>query len=187
MSRIQTIPYEAANSELKLIYDQLIKKRGKLAAVHTIQSLHPASITAHMDLYMEIMFSKSGLTRAQREMMAVVVSAANKCNYCIEHHRQALLFFWKDTTKVNTLKTDFTKIEQTEADRLLCEYAYLLTVNPEMFEQENFVQKLQKIGFSDTAILNATMVIAYFNFVNRIVLSLGVELESHGGKGYQYE
>jgi alkylhydroperoxidase family enzyme len=49
------------------------------------------------------------------------------------------------------------------------------------------VEKLRELGASDRAILDADLVIAYFNFVNRLVLGLGVELEDDEGKGYRYE
>jgi uncharacterized peroxidase-related enzyme len=85
MSNIKVISLEEADGRLKEIYVDLIERRGKLAAVHTIQSLNPESIIAHMELYMTLMFSQSPLSRAQREMIAVVVSAANGCNYCKPH------------------------------------------------------------------------------------------------------
>ena len=42
------------------------------------------------------------------------------------------------------------------------------------------------MGLSDKAILDATLVVSYFNFVNRMVLGLGVNLESNQAKGYNY-
>jgi alkylhydroperoxidase/carboxymuconolactone decarboxylase family protein YurZ len=78
MSRISIIQPEEATGRLKGIYDQLEKQRGQIAEVHKMQSLRPESIVKHM----EIMFSKSELSRAQREMMAVVVSVTNNCSYC---------------------------------------------------------------------------------------------------------
>jgi uncharacterized peroxidase-related enzyme len=86
---------------LKEIYSQLEKQRGQIAEVHKIQSLRPESIVKHMDLYMEIMYSKSEFSRAQREMMAVVVSKTNNRNYCIEYHASALQMYWKDKTRLN--------------------------------------------------------------------------------------
>lgn len=58
------------------------KSRGKLARIHKIQILNPDTIVKHTDLYMSIMFGRSPLGRAQREMMAVVVPAADDCEYC---------------------------------------------------------------------------------------------------------
>lgn len=77
MTRIKVISQNEATGRLKEIYDELIVKRGKLAEVHTIQSLRPESIVAHMNLYMEIMYSRSELSRAERELMGTVVSVAN--------------------------------------------------------------------------------------------------------------
>jgi len=123
MNRIKVIQHEEATGRLKEIYDDLVKKRGKLADVHKIQSLRPESIVAHMDLYMEIMFTKSELSRAEREMMAVVVSAANGCEYCKMHHSQALNHYWKNDEKINRLRTDFETADLTKRELVLCNFA----------------------------------------------------------------
>jgi len=104
MPRIKVIPFEEATGRLKEIFDDLIKKRGKLAEVHTIQSLRPESIVKHMDLYLEIMFKKSDLSRAEREMIAVVVSLSNNCEYCQIHHAEALNHYWKNDHKITALR-----------------------------------------------------------------------------------
>lgn len=56
MAFIDIIEPEDATGTLKEIYDDLKKKRGKLAKVHKLQSLNPQTITAHMDLYMSVIF-----------------------------------------------------------------------------------------------------------------------------------
>jgi uncharacterized peroxidase-related enzyme len=186
MPRIQTIEAGHAEGELAEVYQSILKSRGKIASVHKIQSLHPKSIVAHMDLYMQIMYSRSPLNRAQREMMAVVVSRNNDCEYCQIHHAEAVMNYWKDADKVEQLRRDWRKVELSEADQSLCEYAEVLTGEPGRAGAEDLTIKLREQGFEDRAILDATLVIAYFNFVNRIVLSLGVELEENPG-GYKYE
>lgn len=187
MAYIKVIPIQEAEGKLKEIYEDLIKRRGKLAAVHQIQSLNPASIVQHMDLYMCIMFGRSPLTRAHREMMAVVVSAANHCEYCISHHAEALNHFWKDPDKVRALSEDYQQVELTEGEKALCDYAYDLTCHPEKVEESMQIQRLKGVGWEDRAILDAALVISYFNFVNRMVLGLGVHLEEEGSQGYSYE
>ena len=185
MPHIKVIEHNEAEGELKVIYDDLVAKRGKLAEVHKIQSLNPDSIVKHMDLYMSIMYSKSPLSRAQREMIAVVVSIANNCKYCQIHHAEALNHYWKDQNKIDQLKRDFSKLDLSEIDSLLCEMAWQVTRIPNI-TTETIILKLKKLGLEDRAILDATLVIAYFNFVNRMVLSLGVELEQDKGSGYKY-
>ncbi|MFW5793768.1 MAG: peroxidase-related enzyme [Bacteroidota bacterium] len=186
MSRIKVIAYEEATGRLKEIYDDIISKRGKLAGVHSIQSLRPESIVKHMDLYMEIMFSKSELSRAEREMMAVVVSAANECKYCQVHHAIALNNYWKDEEKVNILRQNYKKAVLTKREQELCEYSSITTINPGLSNDLDLTKPLRDIGLSDNGILDASLVVAYFNFVNRIVLSLGLNVEEDGGSGYKY-
>ncbi len=186
MSRIQVIPPEEATGRLKEIYDEIIEKRGKLADVHTIQSLRPESIVAHMDLYLEIMFSRSELSRAEREMIAVVVSVANGCEYCQLHHTQALNHYWKDEERIQQLRIGYEKAALNRRELALAGFANLLTITPEAYKNEKYLQPLTKAGLSDKALLDATLVIAYFNFVNRIVLALGLEASEKEMQGYQY-
>ncbi|NCP21639.1 MAG: peroxidase [Flavobacteriales bacterium CG_4_9_14_0_2_um_filter_35_242] len=186
MSRIKVIQQQEATGRLKEIYDEIIQKRGQLAEVHKIQSLRPESIIKHIDLYMEIMFSKSDLSRAEREMMAVVTSVSNQCFYCQIHHSQALNNYWKDDDRVQKLRTNYLDAGLNDRQLALCEFAKKLTLNTNEFKESATIDNLKKIGFSDAAILDATLVVAYFNFVNRMVLSLGVNLEANEGKGYNY-
>jgi uncharacterized peroxidase-related enzyme len=186
MPRIRTIDPGHAEGYLKEIYDNLLEKRGRIAAVHQIQSLRPESIRQHMDLYMEIMFSRSELTRPEREMIAVVVSAANHCPYCIAHHGEALNHYWKNPQKVENLAADFLSLALDPREMAMCRFANLLTLNPGAHEDRDHTDMLRKAGLSDEGILDVVLVTAYFNFVNRIVLSLGVKVEAEGGKGYKY-
>ncbi|MTI19635.1 peroxidase [Fulvivirga sp. RKSG066] len=187
MPYIDVIQHENADGELKQIYDDLVEKRGKLAEVHKIQSLNPKSIVNHMDLYMTIMFGKSPLKRYQREMIAVIVSTANECPYCMQHHTDALNHFWKDDSKINTLIKDFNKTDLSDVDKALCAYAQVLTTKPSGIEESQCIENLKQLGVDDRSLLDAALVISYFNFVNRMVLGLGVQLEEEGGKGYEYD
>jgi len=186
MAHIEVKNYSEAEGKLKEIYDNLIETRGKLAEVHKIQSLNPETIVAHMDLYLKIMFGRSPLKRYQREMLGVVVSKNNGCEYCITHHAEAVNFYWKDAGKLAKFIDDFSSVALNETDLVLCKYAEKLTLHPQDFTDDSEVVKLKSVGLNDRAILDATLVIGYFNFVNRIVQSLGVGLEDNPG-GYNYE
>ena len=187
MPYIKVIQHEEAEGELKDIYDNLVETRGQLAEVHKIQSLNPQTIVSHMDLYMSIMFGKSPLKRYLREMIAVVVSAANDCEYCQEHHGAALNHFWKDEAKVQQLWEDYTILDLSTQERALCDYAFLLTRYPEKVNDYKHMKPLKDSALEDRAILDASLVISYFNFVNRMVLGLGVHLEEDEGEGYNYD
>lgn len=186
MNRIKVIDTKYATGRLREIYDDIIEKRGKLADVHKIQSLRPESIVKHMDLYIEIMFTKSELSRAEREMMAVIVSEKNECEYCILHHGEALNYYWKDRDRIALLVSDYRKAGLNERELNLCNYADMLTGFPGKFKDDSLINNLKIIGLSDTGILDSTLVIAYFNFVNRIVMALGVESNEVERQGYKF-
>lgn len=186
MPRINVIQPQAAEGVLKEIYSALIEKRGKVSEVLKIQSLHPQSIQSHLNFYMDIMFSKNSLSRAEREMMAVVVSVANGCVYCQTHHAEALNHYWKDEDRIDLLKENFQKAGLNFRELALCGYAVHLTKTPQEHEQSDHTIILRTAGITDEGILDATLVTSYFNFVNRMVLALGVELEADMGKGYKY-
>jgi uncharacterized peroxidase-related enzyme len=186
MPYIEVTNYEDSTGELRTIYDSLIASRGKLANVHMIQSLNPESIVKHMELYMTIMFGQSPLKRYQREMIGVVVSKANDCAYCISHHAEALNHFWKDDRKLGTFIADFQQADISEEDLALCHYAWKLTRKPWKQQDGSLADKLRRNDFSDRAILDASLVVSYFNFVNRLVISLGVVPETDTG-GYSYD
>ncbi|PCJ61905.1 MAG: peroxidase [Planctomycetota bacterium] len=186
MAYIKTIPPKEADGALKEIYDEILSKRGQVAEVLQIQSLNPDSLQDHLNSYMTIMFKKSPLSRQQREMMAVIVSSENGCQYCQSHHGDALNYFWKNLENIELLKKSPELLELPEVDRLLIRYATNLTNDPGKKHLE-IINKLRACGLTDKAILDATLVIGYFNFVNRIVQGLGVELGEEDSAKYKYD
>jgi len=81
MAWIKTIPEEEARGLLKALYEKIRQRRGSVADIYKLHSLHPESLEAHLNLYMTLMFGNSPLTRLQREMIATVVSTVNRCHY----------------------------------------------------------------------------------------------------------
>jgi uncharacterized peroxidase-related enzyme len=78
---IKTVPPAQASGEVLEQYDRMRDPAGNVANILQIHSLNPAALRAHYDLYRTLMFARSELSRAQREMIAVVVSKTNGCHY----------------------------------------------------------------------------------------------------------
>lgn len=177
---IRVIEPDNADGRLREIYEETLKKRGQLAAVHKIHSLNPESLRAHMDLYMTLMFGASPLPRRTREMTAVAVSRSNGCAYCVAHHADALARYEKRPEYVLAVREGRWDA-LLPADAAVCRHAEKLTREPGSMADSD-ISALRSAGLSDEEILDITQVAAYFNFVNRIVLGLGVELESPDGR-----
>ena len=81
MAWIRMIDEAAARGRFRQLVARIAGKSGKIDNVLKIHSLNPRSLEDHYNLYRTLMYGRSPLSRAQREMIAVVVSAANKCHY----------------------------------------------------------------------------------------------------------
>ena len=185
MPYIKVIEEEDAGTELKEVYDRVKGARGKLSNILKIHSLLPMTIETHLNLYLSIMFDKSGLRRSDRELIAVVVSAANDCEYCVNHHAEALLSYWKDETKVSQASKDFRSLDLNQKQFAMLEFAEKLTKFPGNMEAAD-IEKLRENGLTDEEILSISLVTNYFNFVNRNANALGVEFSEEEIKGYKY-
>ncbi len=81
MAHIRLIEVDEATGELRVEYDAATRRAGKVFNIVKAMSLRPRALRAAMDLYREVMFGPSELSRAERELLAVVVSCANDCHY----------------------------------------------------------------------------------------------------------
>ena len=81
MAWIYVIPEDEATGPLKDLYERYTEPWGGVDNIINIHSLNVKSMKTHFDLYAHLMRGRSALTRAQREMIAVVASALNRCRY----------------------------------------------------------------------------------------------------------
>ncbi len=185
MPYIRIISEDEAEGDLFKVYDEIQRTRGRVANVLRIQSLRPKGLRTHLDLYMDTVFGKGPLSRRQRELLAVVVSAVNDCAYCVVHHGEALNKYVKDAAWVQALAAEPETFSLDVQERALADYAIGLTRDPTKGRKEA-VDALRAAGFEDDSILHATEVVSYFNYVNRMVQGLGVELEEADDRDYDY-
>ncbi len=184
MSWIEEIAPGAAQGGLKELYDELERTRGKVSNILQVHSLRPAAMQAHLHLYMDLMFAPGGLSRRQREMIAVAVSRANRCDYCVAHHVEALARYVSDPALLAAIASGEDLADLVPADQALLAYANKLTRAPVSVSADD-IQGLRDAGVAEADILLANLIVAYFNFVNRIALGLGVASSEAEISGYR--
>ena len=81
MAWIELVPDDEATGKLKEFYDAAIRRAGRVYEIVRTMSPNPAVLEASMIFYIKLMKGPSGLSRKEREMLAVVTSAANDCYY----------------------------------------------------------------------------------------------------------
>lgn len=185
MAWIRVIDEAEAQGKLKECYDEIKRTRGKIANIMKVHSLQPDAMMAHLNLYKTIMFGPSGLSRRQRELLATVVSALNRCAYCVRHHAEALRAYVKDESFLEHVQRDYTQASLGPQERAMLDYAQKLTRSPAQVAPQD-IEQLRRVGFGDAEILSINLIVSYFNFVNRVALGLGVEFSEDEARGYRY-
>ncbi len=175
MAWIQMIEEADATGELAELYAQE-KIDWSKDNPFKVQSLNPPSLKAHHLLFRTLMYGKSGLSRAQREMIGVVVSVINQCRYCIVQHGEGLRRWTRDPKLVQQLIADYRAAPLAAPDRAMLDYAAKLAREPWMV-RESDVQTLREAGFSDADILDIAQVVGYLSYANRLADGLGVAFE----------
>jgi len=185
VSFIKVISETEAGGELKNVYNKISSARGKLSNIMRIHSLMPDTMIKHLELYLSIMFSKTNLSREEKEMLAVVVSKTNNCDYCVNHHAEALNYYWKNSDRINSSIDTLDDPAFSAKFKLAIKHAVKLTSNPSTVTKFD-IDELKDNGWTDEDILAINLIVSYFNFVNRIALGLGVEFSEDEVKGYKY-
>jgi uncharacterized peroxidase-related enzyme len=181
MSFIEVIPYKKADKTLKRVYNKVKGKNGEIDNILKIHSLRPHTLTGHMALYKNVLHnSNNTLPKWYLECIGVYVSILNECDYCVNHHFEGMRRLLDEDVKAyaikNSLEADLNSefLNSKEISGLI--YSRLLTSNPSKVDA-NLINQLRKDGFTDGEILEINQVTGYFNYANRTVLGLGVNIE----------
>jgi len=176
---------EKASGKTKKVYDRILKERGHIANIFQAQGLEPEVLEHHLGLYVDLMINPGPLSREEREALAVIVSAANRCAYGAIHHSEALESVEKDPEALYKLVKVISAKNESPRTKALLAYAAKLTLDPKDITKED-IADLKDAGLTDEEILRANLIAAYFNFSNRIALGLGVDLEEGKARTYKY-
>lgn len=179
MSFIKTIPYDKADGKLKKIYNRVKGPNNAIDNVLQIHSLRPHTLNGHMTLYKSVLHHKdNSLPKWYLETLGTYVSFLNKCSYCVEHHAVGLQKNLEDQLKFETIyktiKEDKLEIVLSKKEMAGVEYARILTLDHSNISSD-FIQSLRNHGFDDGEILEINQEVSYFNYVNRMVVGLGVD------------
>jgi uncharacterized peroxidase-related enzyme len=143
------------------------EKIGFLPNVLAAFSFDAVKLRAFSDMYNDLMLGTSGLSKLEREMVAVVVSAANQCHYCLVAHGAAVRQMSGDPILGEELVTNWRVAPLTPRQRAMLEFAHVLTVAPAEVEEVDRTA-LRAHGLTDRDIWDLAAVTAFFNMSNRI-------------------
>lgn len=169
-----TLPaHDTTPPEVDAEVGPIAKKIGFLPNVARLLALTPEHLVRWWSYFDELMRGPSGLTKTQREMIAVVVSAEVRCPYCVSAHAAGLRLRVKDAALVDRLAVNYRQVDLSEQDRAMLDYAVKLTRTPDECAEAD-IARLRDVGFSDEDVLHIVEITAFFNLGARLAIGTGL-------------
>ena len=172
MPYVNEIEESQADPHLRELYRGIEQNFGFIPHYFKALGPMPKAIEGQRQLN-EAVMGDGALSTVVKEQIGVVVSGINSSAYCIFIHMELLQRFGVDKALARKLTTDYQNAAVEPKVRALFRFADKLTRQPYDIEDED-IETLKKAGWDDAAVRETVLTVAYFNYVNRVSLGLGL-------------
>lgn len=170
MGVISRFPVTASDDlpeDIREVIETNAKKLGFVPNVFWAYAWKPDHFRAFFQFYDALMKGPSGLTRAEREMIVLTVSAINACTYCTVSHGAALRVLAKHPHLADQVSANYRMAEITPRQRVMLDFAAKVTRESAAIDAADLA-RLREHGFSESDIWDIGAVAAFFNLSNRM-------------------
>jgi uncharacterized peroxidase-related enzyme len=169
---VTQVPEAKADPQVRPLYRQIREDFGFVPNYFQALGRLPSVLDGHLTLSRAIL-NDGALSQSLKEQLGLVVSGINASSYCITAHMQILNRLGVEPTLGSVLVTDYSRAQVSPKDQALFRFADKLTRKPDEIEKSD-VDTLFKAGWSDPALVEAVLTVAWFNLINRVSLGLGL-------------
>ena len=157
----------ALSPEMTAYFAKCQEKLGFVPNVLKAYAFDTAKLSAFVAMYNDLMLAPSGLSKLEREMIAVAVSAQNRCYYCLVAHGAAVRQLSGDPPLGELMVMNYRAARLSKRERAMLDFAVKLTAEPWLVEEDDRA-RLRHAGFSDRDIWDIAAVAGFFNMTNRV-------------------
>jgi len=143
------------------------EKLGFVPNVLLAYAFDMAKLETFAAMYNDLMLGDSGLSKLEREMIAVAVSSQNRCYYCLTSHGAAVRLYSGNPLLGEHLVMNYRVARLNKRQRAMLDFAVKLTASPWSVE-EGDRERLRRVGFTDRDIWDISAVAGFFNMSNRV-------------------
>ncbi len=161
------LPQADLEPELRDYFRVCQEKLGFVPNVLKAYAFDNKKLKAFIGLVDDLMLGESGLSKLEREMIAVAVSAVNHCHYCLTAHGSAVRYRSNDPAFGDMIEHNYRAAPLTPKQRAMLDFAVKLTEAPDKIDDADR-DVLRQLGFSDRDIWDIAAVAAFFNMSNRL-------------------
>jgi uncharacterized peroxidase-related enzyme len=167
ISRFPVPTFDDLPEDIREVIETNAKKLGFVPNVFWAYAWKPEHFRAFFQFYEALMKGPSGLTRAEREMIVLTVSAINACTYCTVSHGAALRILAKHPHLSDQITANYRAAEITPRQRVMLDFAVKVTRESAAIDLADLA-RLREHGFGDSDIWDIGAVAAFFNLSNRM-------------------
>lgn len=160
-------------ADMREVVEATAKKTGFVPNVFLAYAWKPDHFRAFFQFYDALMRGESGLSRAEREMIVVAVSAVNACTYCTVAHGAALRILSKKPHLADQVTANYRHADITPRERAMLDFAIKVTSHSGAIEPAD-LEAMRGHGFTDSDIWDIGSVAAFFNLSNRMANLAGM-------------
>jgi uncharacterized peroxidase-related enzyme len=161
------LPVGQLSPAMEAYFAKCQEKIGFIPNVLQAYSHDTAKLEAFAAFYNDLMLAASGLTKLEREMIAVVVSSENKCYYCLTAHGAAVRQLSGKPELGDMLVMNYRVAPLSQRERTMLDFAVLIT-NASATIEEDDRDVLREVGFSERDIWDIAAVASFYNMSNRM-------------------
>ncbi len=143
------------------------EKLGFVPNVLQAYAWHGAKFAGFTNMYNELMLGDSGLSKLEREMIAVVVSSVNHCYYCLTAHGAAVRHLSGDPALGEQMVMNYRAARLSQKQRAMLDFAWKLSERPAEIDEPDR-DLLRQAGWSDRDIFDIGAVASFYNMTNRM-------------------
>ncbi|MGA8698223.1 MAG: peroxidase-related enzyme [Xanthobacteraceae bacterium] len=158
---------EELTPEMAAYFAKCEEKLGFVPNVLKAYAFDMPKLSAFVAMYNDLMLAQSGLSKLEREMIAVAVSAHNRCYYCLVAHGAAVRQLSDDPPLGELIVMNYRAARLSERERAMLDFAVKLTAEPWLIEEQDRA-RLRRAGFSDRDIWDIAAVAGFFSMTNRV-------------------
>lgn len=158
---------ETVSDETGTYWDKCLEKLGLVPNVIRAYSFDDEKLGAFTRMYNTLMLGDSGLSKLEREMIAVVVSSVNRCFYCLTAHGSAVRELSDDAELGEMLAMNYRVAELSKRERAMLDFTWKLAASPAEIEESDR-EALRAAGFEDRDIWDIAAVASFFAMSNRM-------------------
>jgi uncharacterized peroxidase-related enzyme len=161
------LPPVELDAAMQTYFDKCVEKVGFVPNVLAAYSFDLAKLKAFVAMSDDLMLAPSGLSKLEREMIAVVVSCANHCHYCLVAHTAVLRKLCSDPVLADTIAANYRAASLDHRTRSMLDFSWKLAVEPWLVEEADRAA-LRDAGFTDRDIWDIAAVASFFAMSNRM-------------------